>query len=74
LNKEHPNIPQLINYRPIIIVNPIIKFLEGYIMPQLNYYAIHHLPHAQNGFKPKASIETCKKTVIDAINNFKLRR
>lgn len=36
LNKVHPNIPAPNQYRPIIVMSPVLKFLEGYIYPSLH--------------------------------------
>ncbi len=39
LNKVHPATPKVPEYRPIVIASPVVKFLEGYIVPDLRRYA-----------------------------------
>lgn len=29
-NKKYPSIPKVSEYRPIIVLSPVVKFLEGY--------------------------------------------
>ena len=38
LNKEFPNIPSKKAFRPIVIVSPLVKFLELRFMPKLRRY------------------------------------
>lgn len=38
LNKEFPNVPAPSKYRPIIVLSPLIKVLELYLLPKLNSY------------------------------------
>jgi hypothetical protein len=38
-NKKHPRMPELHEYRPIIVQSPVVKFLEGYITSALRKYA-----------------------------------
>jgi hypothetical protein len=35
LNKCHPDTPQVKDYRPIVICSPLVKFLEGLLVPAL---------------------------------------
>lgn len=71
LNKVYPQTPQIHEYRPIIIVSPIIKFLEGLLLPKLRNYAISKLHKWQFGFVPGVSIEECKAEVFEGINELK---
>jgi hypothetical protein len=56
LNKDYPKIGQYENYRPIIVLSPIYKFLEGYLMKSLRHVAKHHISKDQYGFVPGISI------------------
>ncbi len=40
LNKKFPKTPQLVEYRPIVVTSPVVKFLEGAIMAHLRKYAL----------------------------------
>ena len=45
LNKEHPKIPMLENYRPIVVSSPVLKLIEGLYMNKLRRYISNYLPH-----------------------------
>ena len=48
--------PNITDYRPIIILSPVIKFLEGFIIAALRHYAKYSLNKRQFGFVPRVSI------------------
>ena len=68
LNKVYPAIPQIQEYRPIVIASSVIKYLEGYLTPTLKKVALSFLHPWQMGFVPGAGIETCKADVITKAN------
>jgi hypothetical protein len=49
--------PQLHEYRPIIVLSPVVKFLEGRIVGTLRRYAKERLGREQFGFVPGLSVE-----------------
>lgn len=61
LNKNHPNLPTVDNYRPIIVSSCFVKFLEGAILPELREYQRNHLHKNQIGFVPGCSIDIGKQ-------------
>ncbi len=69
LNKKHPALPTGEEYRPLVVCSPVIKFLEGYLMPHLRRYGAQQLHRDQYAFIPQSSIELCKRcffrTVLD---------
>lgn len=56
LNKAHPKVGGIEEYRPIIVMSPVVKFLEGYIVGALRLYAKSRLSREQFGFVPGLSI------------------
>ena len=38
LNKAHPDIPKETEFRPIVVLSSLYKFLELRFLPKLNYY------------------------------------
>ena len=63
LNKKFPHIPQVDQYRPIVALSPVVKFLEGAIVGYLRNYC-KRLPN-QFGFIPNLSIQECKMSLIN---------
>ncbi len=53
----------------MVVCSPVIKFLEGYLMPHLRRYGVQQLHRDQYAFIPQSSIELCKRrffrTVLD---------
>ena len=45
LNKKFPNIPDVPDYRPIVVMSPIIKALELRMHKKLDNYLTHRLSH-----------------------------
>ena len=41
LNKKFPNIPAKNQFRPIVIVSPLVKFLELRFLPKLKDYMVN---------------------------------
>lgn len=50
LDKCHPKIPSLEEYRPIVITSAVLKLLEAYIIDDLRNYGISRLHKDQTGF------------------------
>eukprot|EP01017_Pseudomicrothorax_dubius_P037607 TRINITY_DN5534_c0_g5_i4.p1 TRINITY_DN5534_c0_g5~~TRINITY_DN5534_c0_g5_i4.p1 ORF type:complete len:478 (-),score=50.27 TRINITY_DN5534_c0_g5_i4:595-2028(-) len=50
LNKVHPEIPTKKDFRPIIVMSPLIKFLEARFASRLMGYCVKHLHRSQVGF------------------------
>ena len=50
LNKVHPRIPETDQFRPIIVMSPIVKILEARFLPKLNDYLIKKILLSQTGF------------------------
>jgi hypothetical protein len=38
LNKEYPNIPKYDKFRPIVVLSPLVKCMEGMIVRKLKWY------------------------------------
>jgi hypothetical protein len=64
LNKKYPKLPTIQDYRPIVVLSPIYKFIEGYIMNSLRSHARAGISLDQYGFIPGVSIEECKEAVL----------
>jgi hypothetical protein len=60
LNKVFLRIPRIDQYRPICVLSPPVKFLEGYIIDSLREYGIKKLNRSQFGFVSGKSIDHCK--------------
>ena len=43
LNKVWPNIPKADEFRPIVILSPLYKFLELRFLPKLNHYLLNRM-------------------------------
>ena len=56
LNKKHPNIPLVTEFRPIVGCSPVFKFLEGLFTMKLRRYMSNRLCKEQKGFVPGQSI------------------
>ena len=56
LNKNHPNIPNIDQFRPIIINSPVLKFLEGLIQLIYNSMKGERMPFNQFGFRKGSDI------------------
>jgi hypothetical protein len=56
LDKNYPNINPAENFRPIIVVSNVIKYLEGFIMKRLSEYGKNNLDKSQFGFIKKVGI------------------
>jgi hypothetical protein len=52
LNKVWPNIPKADEFRPIVILSPLYKFLELRFLPKLNHYLLNRMAKNQTGFVP----------------------
>jgi len=56
LNKKHPDIPRPEEFRPIIVMSPLIKLLEARLLPRLQTYLIMCSQRSQVGFVPGMDI------------------
>ena len=52
LNKKWPNIPDVKEFRPIIVLSAMFKFLEMRFLPKLENYMITRMDRRQSGFLP----------------------
>ena len=50
LNKEYPNIPKFDQFRPIMVLSPLYKFMELRFAPILNRYMLEKMNKSQFGF------------------------
>lgn len=55
-NKRFPKIPTIEEYRPIIVMSPLIKFIEGRLVGRLRSYGKTRLNKAQFGFVSRLSV------------------
>jgi len=53
LNKVWPKIPGINDFRPIIVLSAIFKFLELRFLPKLQCYLSQKMDKCQTGFVPK---------------------
>ena len=53
LNKVYPAIGNINEYRPIICISSLVKFMEAIMIDDLNDYLSNHLNKNQIGFVPK---------------------
>ena len=58
LNKDHPNIPHVSRYRPIVVMSPLIKLLELYLKDKLMNYNCNDAVKDQVGFIKNMSTST----------------
>jgi hypothetical protein len=63
LNKKHPRRSGIGDYRPIVIISYVMKFLEQLIMPELQTNQKERLSRLQFGFVPNVSIEETKRLI-----------
>lgn len=63
-NKKFPEMPGIADYRPIIVLSPVVKFLEGLIIGALRRYSRERLSEAQYGFVAGLGVEDAKESVM----------
>jgi hypothetical protein len=68
LNKKFPKIPMIHEYRPIVVLSSVVKFLEGYIADSLRQYTLKKLNVRQFGFIPGMSIDECKEAFLSEVS------
>ena len=56
LNKKFPEIPKPEEFRPIIVMSPLVKLLEARILEKLQSYLSQKLHRSQTGFVPRLDI------------------
>lgn len=64
LNKKFPATPKLAEHRPLVIASPVIKFLEGAVLPELERYAAMRMNRAQFAFHKGSGIDLCKREAL----------
>ena len=64
LNKVHPNIPKANEFRPIIVMSPLIKFMEARLIPKLSDYTQNRMLPSQTGFVKGFGCEVNIKRLI----------
>lgn len=67
LNKVYPRIPQVNEYRPITVMSPVIKLLQGLITPTLAAWMKSRMHKSQYGFKEKRGIEDCRANLFQEL-------
>ena len=67
MNKVFPKVPQMDQYRPIAVLSPVLKFLEGAIIQQLRWYGNTRLNSAQQGFQEGSGCDYLKFKVTRSI-------
>jgi len=70
LNKAHPNIPTPDQFRPIVIMSPIVKILEARFLPKLNKHMLQRILPSQTGFVQGQGTHV---NIFRAIQRIKLR-
>ena len=70
LNKVHPNIPAPNEFRPIIVLSPIFKLLEGRFLSKASSNLVNRLHRGQTGFVPGCGIYV---NILRAFDRIKLR-
>ena len=50
LNKVWPDIPEEDQFRPIVVLSPVFKWLERRFLPKLSHYLTNQLDRNQTGF------------------------
>jgi hypothetical protein len=56
LNKKYPRLPEVKDYRPIVVLSPVYKFIEGFTIRNLKRHARNEISKDQFGFIPGISI------------------
>lgn len=64
LNKVHPQIPKPNEFRPIIVMSPLLKFLESRFLPKLQLYSTTQMLPSQIGFVKGFGCEVNIKRLI----------
>lgn len=73
LNKVFPKIGTVEQFRPIVVCSPVIKFMEGYIKPSLNFWMVNRMPKSQYGFRPGRGIEDARFRLLSRLADRKKR-
>ena len=63
LNKKYPQTGKIDEYRPIVVLSSVVKFLEGLLVDDLRYWCSRNLKK-QFGFMQGLSIENCKISLL----------
>jgi len=74
LNKVFPKIPDLEQYRPIVVASPVIKFLEGYLTPSLNLWMRSSMTKNGYGFRPGRSIEDARLFALKTLTEHRVNK
>ena len=70
LNKKFPDVPKPEDFRPIVVMSPLIKLLEARILDKLQDYLIRKLHRSQIGFVPGFDVSV---NIYRALNRLNLR-
>ena len=71
LNKVWPAIPSAEQFRPIVVVSPIVKWLESRFTVKIQDYLRHKIDRFQVGFSPGCNTLMNIQTLLDKIKNNK---
>ena len=74
LNKKHPDVPKADQVRPIVVTSPLVKGLEGRLLPKLQGYLKDRLHVSQVGFVEQMDIYVNIWRVLKRIKDFRDKR
>ena len=69
--KVWPNIPTEDNFRPVVVLSAMYKFMELRFLPKLQNYLSLRLDKNQTGFVPKLGTQVNILSLTDEINRLK---
>ncbi|KAM3132355.1 hypothetical protein pb186bvf_015569 [Paramecium bursaria] len=67
LNKAHPNIPSEQEFRPIVVLSPLLKFMELRFVNKLNKYMSDKMSMDQQGFVKKSGTFICQLRIQEIL-------
>jgi len=67
LNKKHPDVPKAEEFRPIVVMSPLVKLLEARLLEKLQWYTSTKLQRSQTGFVPGMDIFVNIHRALDQI-------
>ncbi|KAM3146248.1 hypothetical protein pb186bvf_001593 [Paramecium bursaria] len=67
LNKAHPDIPKSNDFRPIVVLSSLYKFMELRFLRNLNEYLCNTLNKEQQGFIPGSGTSVCHSRLINIL-------
>ncbi|KAM3142715.1 hypothetical protein pb186bvf_005099 [Paramecium bursaria] len=67
LNKAHPNIPSEQEFRPIVVLSPLLKFMELRFVNKLNKYMSDKMSMDQQGFVKQSGTFICQLRIQEIL-------